>query len=60
MNKRNHKKHRTWLAYAAMTIGGILAGILLIPTSILVGLIYCIYVVTDQFVRWCDKEEACP
>lgn len=59
MNNGKSKKNRNWLAYAAMAIGGILAGILLIPTGFLVGLIYGIYVVTDRFVRWCDREEAC-
>lgn len=44
------------MAYAAMGIGSVLIGILLIPTGILAGAIYIIWVAMDRMLCWRDKE----
>jgi len=51
------KRHRKLVVYAVMGIGGIIIGILLIPTGILIVLIYCIYKIMDRVIYWCDKYE---
>jgi len=54
---QKNRKHKTYIAYAAMGIGGIFTGILLIPAGILAGMIYIIWIIIDCIVRWCDKGE---
>ena len=49
--------YRKIVVYAVMGIGGICIGILLIPTGILIILIYCIYKIIDWVIRRCDKYE---
>lgn len=41
--------------YAAMGIGGVLTGILLIPIGILAILISFIWKFIDRIIRWCDR-----
>lgn len=49
------RKHKTCIVYAAMGIGGVLTGILLIPMGILAVMIYTIWAIINYIVRWCDK-----
>lgn len=52
---RKNRKHKTYIVYAAMSIGGVLTGILLIPIGILAVMIYIIWAIINHIVRWCDK-----
>jgi hypothetical protein len=57
LEKENEKKRRikTYFAFAAMGIGGIITGILLIPTGIFAIIIYTIWTIINRIVCWCDK-----
>ena len=52
---RKIRKHKTYIEYAAMSIGSVLTGILLIPIGILAVMIYTIWAIIIHIVRWCDK-----
>lgn len=54
---RKTERHRKFVSYAVMGIGSICIGILLIPTGILIILIYCIYKIIDWVIHWSDKYE---
>ncbi|MDD7194256.1 MAG: hypothetical protein PUH33_07095 [Clostridiaceae bacterium] len=48
---------KTVISYAAMGIGIILTGLLLIPAGILAIMIYTVWTVTDRIVDRCNGEE---
>ncbi len=52
---RKKRRIKTYFAYAVMGIGGIITGILLIPTGIFAIIIYTIWTIINRIVCWCDK-----
>lgn len=52
---RKNRRIKTYFAYVVMGIGGIITGLLLIPTGIFAIIIYTIWAIINRIVCWCDK-----